>query len=243
MKIFKMFLTLALIFVSILTVQAIVPHSEFVTWGMLIFTAPGGIATPFTQNIPFLPEFLHWNDAAAPLTNLRISTKEDGVLHDWNAAAIAAMNGYMNVGVMAANDVTMKVCSGHLTKAVTIAGTTSAAGAINFYASSDNKGVGMTPVPLKSQMDTNIALTATVYQNFMALFIPTMATLTDYADVEFADGHSDRWEIEDLIARSTAYQQVAAIIINNITSYIHRVTLRTAANTVVYTLKAHIPGQ
>ncbi len=243
MKIFKMFLTFALIFVSILTIQACVPHSDFLTYGMLIFTAPGGIGAAFTQNIPFLPEILHWNDAAAPLTNLRIGTKEHGVLHDCNAAAIAAMNGYMNVGVQAANDVTMKVATGNLDANVTINGTTSAAGAINFYAASDNRGQGMTPCPLKSQIDTNIALTPTVYQNFMALFIPTMATLTDYADIEFSDGHKDRFEIEDLIARSTTYQQVAAIVINNITSYIHRVTLRTAANTPVYSLRVFIKGQ
>jgi hypothetical protein len=243
MKIFKMLFTLALIFVSILTIQSFIPHSDCITWGMLIFTAPGGIGAAFTQNIPFLPEALHWNDAAAPLTNLRISTKEEGVLHDWNAAAIAAMNGYMNVGVQAANDVDMKVASGHLERQVTINGTTSAAGAINFYARSDNKGQGMTPVCLKSQIDTNIALTQTIYQNFMAMFIPTMATLTDYADVEFDDGHKERLEIQDLIGMSTLYQQVAAIIINNITSYIHRVSLRTAANTPVYTLKVFIKGQ
>lgn len=210
---------------------------------MLIFSAPGGVGTPFTQNIPFLPEILRWNDAAAPLINLRISTKEDGVLHDWNAAAIAAMNGYMHVGPQAANDVTMKIASGHLDAAVTVNGTTSAAGAINFYSSSDNKGQGMTPVPLKSQIDTVIALTPTIFQNFMALFIPIMATLTDYADVEFSDGHKERMEIQDLIGRSTEYQQIPGIIINNITSYIHRVSLRCAANTPVYSLRAYIKGQ
>ena len=243
MKIFKMFLSLAVIFVSIATLQTAIPHSEFIDYGMLIFTAAGGIGTPFNFNIPFLPELLFWNDAAAPLTNLRITTKDDGVLHDWTAAAIAAMNGYMKVGAQAANDVTMKVSSGFLDKAVTINGTTSAAGAINFYSQSDNKGQGMSPVALKSQMDTNIALTPTMYQNFMALFIPTMATLTDYADVEFSDGHKERMEIQDLLSRSTDYQQVPGIIINNITSYIHRVSLRTTVNTVVYTLKVHIPGQ
>lgn len=243
MKIFKIMLTLALIFVSMLTIQAICPHDGSVTWAILIFTAPGGIGAPFNFNIPFLPELLHWNDAANPLTNLRITSQRYGVLHDWTAAAIAAMNGYMNVGTFAANDVTVKVASGNIEDNITVNGTTSAAGAINFYAQSDNKGQGMTPVPLQSMISTNIALTPTLYQNFMALFIPTMATLTDYADIEFSDGHTQRMEIEDLIARSVSYQQLAAIIINNITGYIHRVTLRTAANTVVYTLKVFIKGQ
>jgi len=210
---------------------------------MLIYTAPGGIAAPFLQNIPFLPKQLHWNDAANPLTSLRIGTKEDGVLHDWDAAALAAMNGYMKTGAQAANDVTVNVASGHLDAQAVLSGVTSAAGAINFYSCSDNKGGGMTPVALKSQADTVIALTITTFQNFMALFIPTMATLTDYADVQFDDGHTERMEIEDLLSMSSDYQQVPGIIINNITSYIHRVSLRCAANTVVYTLKTHIKGQ
>jgi len=223
-------------------VGGLIPMPSGCLYG-LIFTAPGGIGAAFTQNIPFLPELFRWNDAASPLTNLRISTKEDGVLHDWNAAAIAAMNGYLKVGVLAANDAIMRVATGHLDRQVTINGTTSAAGAINFYASSDNKGQGTTPLPLKSEIYTNIALSQTTYQNFMALFIPTMATLTDYADVEFDDGHKERMELEDLTARSTDYQQVAGIIINNEKSYIHRITLRTAANTPVYCLKIFIKGQ
>jgi hypothetical protein len=210
---------------------------------MLIYTAPGGIATPFTQNLPFLPENLYWDDAAAPLTNLRISTKKDGVIHDWTAAAIAAMNGYMLQGPIVANDNHMKICSGHLEGPITLSGVTSAAGAINFYSRSDNKGGGMAPVPFKSEIYTTVALTPVIFQNFVALFIPTMATLTDYADVEFEDGHKERMELEDLFAMSLEYQTRQLCIINNITSYIHRVSLRTAAATPVYILKFCIPGQ
>jgi hypothetical protein len=210
---------------------------------MLLFTAPGGAGTPFQYNGPVLSEILHWNDAAAPITNLRVTTKEHGTLHDFNAAGIAAMNGFNHKGTQAANDVTVNIATGALDAQVTINGTTSAGGAINFYSSSDNRGQGMNPLPLMTQIDTNIALSQTTYQNFMALFIPTMATLTDYIDVEFNDGHKERWEIQDLIARSTLYQQVPGIILNNVTSYIHRATLRTLANTPVYTLKIFIKGQ
>lgn len=210
---------------------------------ILIFTAPGGIGAVFTQNIPFLPQDLAWNDGANPLTNLRISTAKDGVLHDWNAAAIAAMNGYMHVGPLAANEVAMKLATGHSVKNVTITGTTSAAGAINFFAHSDNQGNSGPVIPYRSQMDTVIALTPTVFQNFCALFIPTMAAGTDYADITFSDGHIDRYETEDLLSISSSYQQVGGLIINNITQLIKRVSLRCAANTPVYTLRFLIPGQ
>lgn len=209
----------------------------------LIFTAPGGIAVPFTTPLPSLPEMLHWNDAAAPLTSLRLVTKEEGTLFDLVAAGIAAINGYMKVGTQAANDVCIMLASGFLNRQVTLSGVTSAAGAINFYASSDNSGDGMEPVPYKYQADTNLALTPTVYQNFTALFIPTMATGTDYADVEYIDGHRERMEIQDIIGRSTDFQQVPGIVINNLDLKIHRVTLRTTAATVVYTMRYYIKGQ
>jgi hypothetical protein len=223
-------------------VSSFVPMPGASLYG-LAFTAPGGIGVVFTNPLPYLPERLHWNDAGNPLTNLRISTAEEGVIHDFDAAAIAAMNGYLKVGPMAANDVTLNLATGHCIRNTTITGTTSAAGAINFYTYSDNKGQGGPCYPLKSQMDTIIALTPVVFQNFMALFIPTMATLTDYADVEFSDGHLQRMEIEDLISRSTDFQELPGIVIDNHLSYVHRVTIRTAANTPIYTLKIFIKGQ
>jgi len=211
---------------------------------LLAFTAPGGIGTPFTANLPYLPQLLHWNDAAAPITALRVTTDREGVIHDMNAACIAALRGYRQLGPMAANDQNVQLATGHLLRNVTITGTTAAVGAINFYTSSDNKQTNMSPaVALKTQMDTVIALTPTTFQNFTALFIPAMATLTDYADVEYSDGHIQRMEIEDLIAWSTFFQETGAIIIDNFDHTIHRVSLRVAANTPVYSLRAYIKGQ
>jgi hypothetical protein len=207
--------------------------------GMLVFTAPGGVGTAFTFQLPFLPEFLTYNPAANPLTSLRISTLEDGVLHDWNAAAIAAMNGYMKVGTVTANDVFLRLADGHLTKSVTVNGVTAAAGAVNFFAHSDRFGSS----PFKSQIDTALALTPTTFDKFTALFIPAMATGTDYADITFSNGHQQRFEMEELRTLSSLYQQVEGIIINNVASYISKVVLRCTAATPVYSLRVYIKGQ
>lgn len=206
---------------------------------MLVFTAPGGAATAFTFNLPFLPEFLNYNPGANPLTSLRVSTLEDGVLHDWNAASIAAQNGYMKVGTQTANDVFLRLADGHLSKNVTVNGVTSAAGAVNFFAHSDRIGSS----PFRSQIDTALALTPTTFDKFTALFIPAMATSTDYADITFATGHQQRFEMEELRSLSGLYQQVEGIIINNVGSYISKVVLRCAAATPVYSLKVAIKGQ
>lgn len=238
--ILKSFLSLALIMVSIMTVSAFVPGPEGVTIGLLIFTAPGGAATPFSFNMTYLPEFLSYNPGANPLTSLRIETQEDGVLHDWNAAAIAAMNNFMKVGTVTANDVNLRIADGELRpKNVTISGVTSAAGAVNFYVVSDSKGI----VPFKSSNAAILALNPTKFEKFTALFIPALATLTDYAEVEYDDGHKQRWEMEDIRRMSSSFQQVEGIIINNVNGYIKAVTIRTAALTPCYILSVFVPGQ
>jgi hypothetical protein len=240
MKLFRTFVTLAFFYaISVIATASVfgslIPAG--VTGAMLIFTAPGGIATPFTFNMTYLPEFLVYNPGANPLTSLRVETQEDGVLHDWNAAAIAAMNGFMKVGTQTANDVNLRLADGELKpKNVTVSGVTSAAGAVNFYASSDNKGT----IPFKSSNAAILALNPTTFEKFTALFIPALATLTDYAEIEFSDGHQQRFEMEELRNLSSNYQQVPGVIINNVNGYIKKVVVRTAAATPAYILSVNI---
>jgi len=245
MKIFRSFLSLAFMFVLCLTtVQifadpgALMPAG--VTGALLIFTAPGGAATAFSFNMTYLPEFLTYNPGANPLTSLRVETQEDGVLHDWNAAAIAAMNNFMKVGTVTANDVNLRLSDGELRpKNVTISGVTSAAGAVPFYVASDNVGT----VPFKSSNAAILALNPTRFEKFTALFIPALATATDYAEIEYYDGHKQRWELEDIRRRSSDFQQVEGVIINNVNGYIKAATIRTAAATPAYILSVYVKGQ
>lgn len=203
---------------------------------MLIFTAPGGAATAFSFNMTYLPEFITYNPGANPLTSLRVETQEDGVLHDWTAAGIAAMNNFMKVGTVTANDVTLRLADGELRpKNVTISGVTSAAGAVAFYVVSDNKGT----VPFKSSNAAVLALNPTLFEKFTAVFLPTMATATDYAEITYDDGHVQRWEMEDLRRASSFYQQVEGIIINNVAGNIKKALVRTAANTPSYILQVY----
>jgi len=207
---------------------------------MLIFTAPGGVATPFSFNMTYLPEFLHYNPAANPLTSLRVETQEDGVLHDWTAAGIAAMNGFMYVGTPTANDVILRLGDGELRpKNVTISGVTAAAGAINFYVHSDNKGLAA----YKSSNAAILALNPTTFEKFTAIFVPAMATLTDYAEITYDDGHQQRWEMQDLRVQSTKYQQTPVICINNVDWRIKKAVIRCAAATPAYILSVYIKGQ
>jgi hypothetical protein len=54
---------------------------------MLVATSPAAIgAWQFT--LTYLPQFLIWDPAAAPLTNLRVEEKQMGVILDLPAASI-----------------------------------------------------------------------------------------------------------------------------------------------------------
>lgn len=245
MKLLKTLLALAFIYAAcFITVAALFMPEVFtaagVTSSLLIFSAAGGAGTAFSFNMTYLPEFFSYNPAGNPLTSLRVETQEDGVLHDWNAAAIATMNNFMKVGTVTANDVNLRLSDGELRpKNVTISGVTSAAGVVPFYVVSDSKGT----VPFKSSNAAILALNPTRFEKFTALFVPAMATLTDYAEIEYDDGHKQRWEMEDIRRMSSTFQQVEAIVINNVNGYIKAATIRTAALTPAYILSVFVPGQ
>lgn len=204
----------------------------------LLFTAPGGIATPFAFNLKGLPQFLTWNNVV-PLTSLRVETQEDGVLHDWVAASIAACNGYMVLGAQAANIVTMRLASGFLqNKNVTISGVTSAAGAVGFFGASDN--INSDAKPFKTSNAAILGLNPTTFDNFTAIWAPTMAAVTDTCQVVYRNGHMQLYNINDLAALSSLFQEVPAIMLNNVNAYIHTATFTCAAATPAYVLSVKL---
>jgi len=245
MKLFRTLLSILFLYVTCAAVVAIGANPEIfgtagVISGMIIFTAPGGAGTPFAFNTTFLPEFISWNDAGSPLTSFRVETQEDGVLHDWTAAGIAAMNGFMKVGAQAANEVLLRLGDGEIRpKNVTISGVTSAAGAIAFSVCSDNVGISA----YKSSNAAILAANPTVFEKFTALFVPAAVTATDRFEVEFSDGHKQNFDIVDLQRLSSMYQQVQGTIVNNINGYIKKVTVTCAAAHPAYILSVYIKGQ
>lgn len=204
---------------------------------MLLYTSPAAAAT-YQFNLTFLPEFFTWNDAGTPVTLFRIETQEYGVLQDYNAAAIAACNGYMKVGAQAANQVQLRAADGHIEGLnVTVTVTTAAAAAIAFFGSSDNIGT----IPFMFKNAAILALNPTKFTKFTAIWAPTMAAATDRVEVEFKDGHRQIFAVADLIAISSMYQQAQAIMLNNVLSYISSATFVCAAATPAYILSAYIP--
>jgi hypothetical protein len=222
---------------GLITYSVLTGFDANLIYGILIFTAPGGIGVPFTFNMNYLPEKIIFNDGGNPLTNLRIETQEDGVLHDWTAAAIAAMNGFLNVGALVANDVAMYIADGHLkNKNVTISGTTSAVGAIPIFVSSDNMGT----VPFKTANANILANNDTEFSKFSALFLPNVVTATDRVQVFYKDGHVQIYDAVELAAWSVLYQDAPGIVINNVQGYIDRVLVTSALGGAAYVMSVKL---
>jgi hypothetical protein len=224
---------------SLFFVGSLIPTPKGIA-SFMIFSAPGGVATPFSFPLNYLPEHLSWNNSVA-LTSLKIETTEDGVLHDWTSAGITAMANFEQNGPPAvAGVVNMRLTDGEIRpKNVTLSGVTSAAGVIPFFISSDRIGKKC----LKSKNSQVLANNPTRYDKFTALFIPTMATATDRVEITFKSGLKYTYAMEDLKYLSSFFQYQTGIIINNRTSYIDNVVITCAANTPVYVLNVVIPGQ
>jgi len=231
MKAFKSFLGLIIVFVSAILLSPLMAAPGVILGGLL-FTAPGGVATPFAFNLKGLPQFLTFNNVVA-LTSLRIETQRHGVLHDFLAASIAAINGYMCLGANGTNIVTLRLATGFMpNEDITISGVTSAAGAIGFYGMADNRNTDAVPFQTKSA--SILASNPTTFDNFTAIFTPAMAVTTDRCEVNYNNGHRDTYNINDLAAMSSYFQQVPGIILNNINANIHTATYTCAAATPAY---------
>lgn len=232
MKTFKIIASILMLCISIIVIESIIPNNSGLVYGLLLFTAPGGVATPFAFNLNYLPQFITFTNVV-PLTSLRVETQEDGVLHDWTAAGLVAMNGYMVLGAQAANIVTLRLTNGHLkNKNVVISGVTSAAGAIGFFGASDCLGTN----PFKSTNAAILALNPTTFENFTAVWVPTMAAVTDRCEIVYRNGHNQIYNINDLAALSSLFQEVPAIMVNNINAYIKSATFTCAAASPAYVL-------
>lgn len=194
-----------------------------------IFTAPGGIGVPFSWQMQYCPEFLSFTNAVA-LTSLRVETAEDGVLHDWTTAAIPAMANFMKKGASTASQLLFRLADGEIKRNVQISGITSAAGAVPFFCSSTKKG----KLFFKSKLGNCLAGQPTYFDRFTALFIPTMATVTDRAEVTYNNGHKQTYNMEDLRDLSSIYQEVEGVIINNSMAEIQSALITCAAATPVY---------
>jgi hypothetical protein len=238
MKIFKMFLTLALIFVSVLTVQSIIPHSDFLIYGSLVFTSPAAAGTYFFD-LKYIPQFLIYDAAAAPLTNLRVQEQSDGVLLDLPLAGIAQVRAFKRFGLVASTVTMFRLANGHIpNKNVTVTLVQPGAVAIPFYTSSDRAG----SIAFKYTTAALLAGQPTVFKDFSGLFLPGLAA-ADTVLIKFRSGFSQLFngaELLELTARYQNSQLATGFIVNNVDAYMHEVEVTQAIAGAAYLMSFNV---
>ena len=205
---------------------------------MLINTSPAA-AAQHQFDINYIPQFLMWEAAAAPLTNLRIEEQNEGVLVDLPAAAVVNVCRFSRLGVAASTFNMLRLANGHIkNKNVTITAIIAAAVAVPFYASSDAPG----NIAFKYQTAALLAGQPMTFDNFSALFLPALAA-GDTVFVEFDNGHQQLFSPEELLELAALYQTAGAVtdfVINNLGSYIKKATVTEAIAGAAYVMKLNI---
>lgn len=233
---FKILFAAFAVIITGLLLAGVLPDNG-ITYAVLVGTAAGGIGTPFLFRLDYIPQWIYWNDGGNAINQLVIESIEDGVYIDATAAAIAAMRGYQQIGAIAANNQLMPCASGRIrNKTVQVRGTTSAAGAINFFANSDN----LDGVPYKLKSMTALANTPTTVTNFAALFLPNLLAGTDRLEVLYQDSQFETYDPAELATLSVQYQDAPAVILNNINGAIKRATITDVAGGLFYMLSYDI---
>jgi hypothetical protein len=208
---------------------------------MLVYTTAAAAAT-YQFQLNYIPQFIIYDAAAAPLTSLRVDEQAMGNILDLPLAGITDVRAFMRFGLTASTVTRFRLANGHMpSKNVTVTIVQPGAVAIPFYCSSDCPG----DTAFKYTTAAILAGQPYVFQKFTALFLSTLAA-TDTVLVEFANGHSQVFNRAELLELTSLYQNnqlATGFILNNAQAYIHKVTVTQAAAGAAYVMRVLIPGQ
>ncbi|MGD0340265.1 MAG: hypothetical protein ABSA76_00955 [Bacteroidales bacterium] len=212
----------------------------------LVFTTPAAAGT-YTFPLNYIPQFIIYDAAAAPLTSLRVDEKDWGNILDLPLAGIADVRMFMRYGLVASTVTRFRLANGNIKgRNVTVTIVQPGAVAVPFFCCSDCSGTNAFKY-------TTLALLAgqpTSFTNFTALFLSNFAG-TDTALINFVtkkdpQGFSQMFRREELLELTSLYQNnqlATGFIINNIGQNIHEAIVTQAAAGAAYMMKVLIPGQ
>lgn len=206
---------------------------------MKIGTTGAIIATAYTFNLTFLPQYLYWSTAVAP-TALKVSIFGDGVITDLDAAGVLFIQG-LRMNGRVTNGYMIPMANGLITgKNVEIIYTTGAATAVDLYGISLRKG----EVYIQCLRQTALASSGVQVKKFAALGLPNAAT-GDIINVNYADGLSQKVAFEELKATLQLYcNDVNNMIgIDNVDAEISEVLFTPAATQIIHLVRYAAVGE
>jgi hypothetical protein len=208
---------------------------------MLVYTTPAAAAT-YQFQLNYIPQFIVYDAAAAPLTSLRIDEASWGNILDLPLAGITDVRHFMRFGLVASTVTRFRLANGHIpNKNVTVTIVQPGAVAIPFYCGSDCAG----DTAFKYNTLALLAGQPMTFQKFTALFLSTLAA-GDNVLVKFSSGHSQVFNRAELLEYTSLYQNnqlATGFTLNNIDAYIHEAIVTQAAAGAAYQMKVLIPGQ
>jgi len=202
---------------------------------MLVFTsAAAAVAQQFQLN--YLPQFLIYDPAANPLTNLRVEDQQMGVLLDLPAAGIVPVRRFMRFGVAASTVDMFRLANGHIpNRNVTVTVTQAAAAAVAYHTCSDTRGTHA----FKYQVAALLAAQPHIFSDFTAIALPGLAA-GDTVHITYANGHKQLFTAMELLELGALYQTAEAIFINNIDGYIREAIVTQAIAGAAYVYKVNV---
>ena len=204
---------------------------------MLVFTTPAAAGT-YQFNLPYIPQFLIYDAAAAPLTNIRVQEQNDGVLLDLPLAGIAQVRNYLRKGLTTSTVTNLRLANGEIReKNITVTIVQPGAVAIAFHACSDVAG----SFSFKYTTAALLAGQPMQFEKFTCLFLPGLA-VGDSVQIDFNNGFSQLFTAVELLELSAIYQNqqlATGFMVNNINAYIKRATVNEAIAGNAYVMKVN----
>lgn len=218
-------LTVATFVASVFTM----PKKALVPMYIGIMTTGASVVTTIT--IQYVPEYLLITGATTQLTGLKVEILgEDYATIDLDATGLTAVGLHRRMA-SAAGTYLIPIADGVIkgpTCVITL--TNSAAQTPSVYAMGDNVGNNLCLITKQKVL----ANSNTRFENFGALFCPSLAASTDLATIEMADGLVQIFERSDLFAISGLISAIQAYYIDNLAGRIKSVNLNVAADQTVY---------
>jgi hypothetical protein len=214
--------------------------------GNLVYTSPAAAAT-YQFQLNYIPQFIIYDAAAAPLTSLKVDEAQWGNILDLTLAGITDVRAFMRFGLVASTVTRFRLANGNIpNRNVTVTIVQPGAVAIAFYACSDCQG----DTAFKYTTLALLAGQPTPFQNFSALFLSNLAA-TDTVLVQFnadknGNVYSQLFNRAELLELTSLYQNnglATGFILNNVGAYIDTAIVTQAAAGAAYMLKILVPGQ
>lgn len=203
---------------------------------MQIGTVAGGVGVVTTIDTTWLGEFFYFEPAATP-TAVKIDVLGEGVMLDLDNTGIDDIKNYRKFQ-SAADFIYLQTADGIIKGVnITYTFTNAHAQAFDVFSAGDNLGSGY----LQTIRQTVLANSGVDFMKFAALFLPSLATATDFVTIAYEDGLTQIWVLEDIEAFAMNFQSNRTPVIDNLEGTIRNCNVLVGIQQSAYVMRFVTP--